>query len=306
MIATLFSKLKNIIFAVAYYLAAGAGMKLAVAKSSNKRLMAVKSDLGFWYAGDIFNRADIAYGIFQNGTVEANETKLVVSIVEFLAKGNNEAVFYDVGANTGYYGIMAASLHSNFSTYSFEPIPEHYTVLKESVGLNGLGNRVTIKPFGISNEEKEADFFVSGSGSTLHKQFLSDGNVPKISIKLRTIDSLVTNSEVTLPHFIKIDVENHEYFVLQGAQKTIASVLPVIFMEIAEKIPMRVGSYSNPHYEKTVSLLKSWGYRIYYLHGEELVRLEDFPRLPGGVHMFLCLHGSAHKSLHSHIFPKHA
>lgn len=72
---------------------------------------AVKSSFGFWYVGDVLDTADISYGILNKGLVEKNETNLVVKILNKLTEERN-ICFYDIGANTGYYGIMAGYLGS--------------------------------------------------------------------------------------------------------------------------------------------------------------------------------------------------
>lgn len=49
---------------------------------------AALSDYGFWYAGNVFDTADISYGIAIQGCVEKVETNLVVKILEYISKQN--------------------------------------------------------------------------------------------------------------------------------------------------------------------------------------------------------------------------
>lgn len=94
---------------------------------------AVKSMDGFWYCGNVYDMADIAYGISINGLAEKEETFLVQKILKQLPK---DYVFLDIGANTGYYGIMSAFLYPESKTFSFEPIKNHYDSIRESAYLN--------------------------------------------------------------------------------------------------------------------------------------------------------------------------
>src|ERR1700722_18440066 len=97
---------------------------------------AVKSDLGFWYAGNLANRSDIAYYIWCNGQTEPEGTALVLEILGLLKKQKPKLIFYDVGANTGYFGIMAAFVGQGATTvYSFDPVIEHNETERQSILL---------------------------------------------------------------------------------------------------------------------------------------------------------------------------
>ena len=88
---------------------------------------AVKSKAGFWYAGNLYDTGDIAYGIAANGQVEQDETILVQRILKQLPSDYN---LLDIGANTGYYVIMSAYMYPSSKTYSFEPIKHHCDLIK--------------------------------------------------------------------------------------------------------------------------------------------------------------------------------
>jgi len=92
-------------------------------KKMTLRTTADKSDMGFWYSGNVINSNDIAYGILRNGKVEVEETNLVLKILNQLSI--SQTVFYEIGANSGYYGILAAYFgKGSVSTFSFEPLDE--------------------------------------------------------------------------------------------------------------------------------------------------------------------------------------
>src|SRR3989344_1485077 len=114
-------------------------------KNSTARTTAVKSDLGFWYAGNVFDSSDIAYGVFRNGLVEEMETNLVVRVLNTISEAVNGLHFYDIGANSGYYGILAAFLGKDKTkTFSFEPLKEYVNLIKDSVDINHLENSVKL------------------------------------------------------------------------------------------------------------------------------------------------------------------
>ncbi len=129
---------------------------------------AVKSSFGFWYVGDVLDTTNISYGILNNGLVEKNETNLVIKILKKLIKRKN-VCFYDIGANTGYYGILAGYLgKGKIKCYSFEPVKEFCDCLQESVHLNHLEDIIRIFNFALDNKNTKENICLSGSGSSFN------------------------------------------------------------------------------------------------------------------------------------------
>lgn len=244
--------------------------------SKNHRPLAVYSELGFWYAGDFLRMDDISYGILKNGIVEKHETKIVE---KYLGPGT---VFYDIGANTGYYGILAASRGAY--SYFFEPVTEHTDTLSQSIALNHFEGRTSVISIALSDTVGEVPITLSGSGSSVVPSFLHDEALPKRTIKTDTLDRMVKNG-LKPPSFIKIDVEGHELNVLLGAEMTIRKHLPVLFIELVSSMKER--NFTNKNYEPTLRLLSSWGYKVFKEKEGEL--LSEFEK-EDGVAMYLCLH----------------
>ena len=47
---------------------------ILIPNKTSVRPTAVKSDIGFWYCGNVIDEKDISYGILRNGSVESFET----------------------------------------------------------------------------------------------------------------------------------------------------------------------------------------------------------------------------------------
>ncbi len=235
---------------------------------------AVWCDIGFWYVGNVYDSADIAYGIAQNGLVEKDDTDLVVRILSKL----DHPVVYDIGANTGYYGILAATKF-NATVQSFEPIPEHILCIKESARINGIQNKITTHTVALGSTKNSLELSLAGSGSTLTKDFLGESSLPTLKVTVETLDSL----NLPAPHFIKIDVEGYEWEVLQGAKETIAKYRPICFIEIAKNFSER--KFVHPHFAEIIEFFDNQGYKVERNTTEGLAGLED---IPDGVSMYLC------------------
>ncbi len=262
-------------------------------KNSEVPLMAVKSNLGFWYAGNIFDTSDISYGIFRNGIVEKEETELVLNILKLLPENFN---FYDVGANTGYYGIIAGRLFNKSTVYSFEPVKSHLKVLKENISINEIGDNVKIYDFALGDENSETKIHLAGSGSTINASFSDAENSETENIKLKRLDDLIHSDNLKTPDFIKIDTEGYELEVLKGANTTLKDTSPILFVEIAYSMKNLGRNYINNKFQETFEYLIDKGYKAYILAGSKVKEFSINER-PDGVNMYLFLNPAKHNNI---------
>lgn len=258
---------------------------------SGGNLALVKSSVGFWYAGNIQDSADIAYGVLYKGVVEKAGTKLVSKILILMLKQQGTLSFYDIGANTGYYGIMAAFLgKGKINTFAFEPIQEFSAIEQESIKYNHLENNVKIFNCALGNMDCQQSIFISGSGTSLNKQFQSAEPVPERLIQVRRLDEVISQGGLPAPDFIKIDVESLEYEVLLGAKLTLESAKPIVWYESA--LTVKQNNYTNENFFATQELLQSLGYEIFIQQGENLIKAGR--EVGDGVEMYLSLHREKH------------
>ncbi len=266
-----------------------------------KNNTAAISAYGFWYVGNVYNMADLAYGIATKGVVEKEETKLVKSTLDYMTTHTKtkKITFYDIGANSGYYGILSAFLYKDSQTYSFEPLTEYADCIRKSAYLNRLEN-IFIFENGVGNINEEKTMHLAGTGSSFEEGFSGNDTTPKRTIKIKKLDDMVKDENITLPDFIKIDVEGHELKVLRGAEKTIKKNLPVMFIEIASSLKKLGKDYVNKDCAETFNLLREIGYVPYILSPNGLHAIEDTASLDP-INMYLFLHTDAHTGLKDHL-----
>lgn len=256
---------------------------------------AVKSALGFWYAGNVLDESDIAYGILSNGVVEKDGTALVKKILEFILAKKDRLVFYDIGSNTGYFGIMAAFLgKSRILTYAFDPVLEHNNVEQETIYLNRLEQYCKVYNVACGNDNGEVEIYLAGSGTSLYKDFVGSNYKQVRKVKKAKLDDFALQENLVMPDFIKIDVEGAEEEVLEGAEKIIGSIFPVIWYESFQSIKRL--DYNNPNYQKTVDFLHGLGYDVYYQQKDKLFSFGK-GSAPEGTEMYLALNKNYHSGL---------
>lgn len=182
-------------------------------------------------------------------------------IVRELINNINEGdTCIDIGANIGHHAIIMAQIVGvNGKINAYEPIPFIRTQMEESIALNNLKN-VTIIPEALSNKEGELILNVN-VGNVAGSSFVNkeDGN-QGLSINTRTLDSY-NYSKIS---FIKLDVEGFEYSVLQGAEKTISSLHPVVLFE-----------YSPTYYKKNSATDSKDILLFFKKYNYKLIDLED-------------------------------
>ena len=168
-------------------------------------------------------------------------------------------VFFDIGANMGWYSINQALSHRTSKIYCFEPIPKIYSYLQKNLALNATAN-VSAFNFGFSNQSGTFDFYYyeEGSGNASAVNLTGRSDVLVCQCKVRTLDDF--SNEIQTPiDFIKCDVEGAELMVFQGGIQTISRDLPIVFSEILRKWSSKFNY--NPN--EILDLFRSLGYRVF-------------------------------------------
>jgi FkbM family methyltransferase len=136
-------------------------------------------------------------------------------------------VVYDLGANVGYYSLLASVLVGpDGQVFSFEPVPRNLGFLRRHIELNRVKN-CSVFDVAVSNSNGTAKF---DFGSHFHLGHLGGESENTVSVRTVTLDSLVTSGEIKPPNVIKCDIEGAEFNALTGARGTLSKYSPVIFL----------------------------------------------------------------------------
>lgn len=160
------------------------------------------------------------------------ETDVQEAMVRHLERGG---VFYDVGANVGFFALLAAHLVGlrEGHVYAFEPAPENASAIIGNSQLNGIPNITVIaKAVGAQSGHGRLQVVDDQSWSKLEEYGLHPNTEAIIDVELVALDDLVGAGEIRPPTLIKIDVEGAELAVLQGSRTTIAEHRPAIICEL--------------------------------------------------------------------------
>lgn len=123
--------------------------------------------------------------------------------------------FVDVGANVGYFTVLAGSVVGNAGrVYAFEPDPIAFSYLEKNVRLNGLEN-VTLIQKAASNERGTVQLYIAADNKGDHRIYQTDEGRSAIDVEAVSLDEYFAEVPGSLD-FIKIDTQGAEGIILDG------------------------------------------------------------------------------------------
>lgn len=188
------------------------------------------------------------------GSYENEKQKLFALAVE------PGSVVFDIGANAGFYTLLASVLVGpRGHVYAFEPLPHNIHFIREHLRLNEITN-VEIIEAAVSDKTGETSFDDSLGGAMGH---LAPGG--NLRIQTVRIDELVAESRLPPPDHIKIDVEGDEMLVLSGAKKVLEDFRPKLFLS----------THAPEVHRECCALLNKLGYKLQALGGKDITDADE-------------------------------
>jgi FkbM family methyltransferase len=199
-------------------------------------------------AGLLFN-ATGGYPGYLLGTSEPEEQEMIKRL---LAPG---AVFYDIGANVGFFSTLAARLVGpQGHVYAFEPFPESAARARANAALNNF-DHVTVVEAAVSRGNGRLTLALSDSSATHH---LATG-VEGLLVDVVGIDMWRADANAPAPTLVMIDTEGAELDVLEGMSNLLREHRPWVLCEVHW-----LGDAFTDYFAEQLEPL---GYRLSNLHG---------------------------------------
>lgn len=149
---------------------------------------------------------------------------------------------FDVGSNIGVYTLWISQFINNSGKIiAFEPDPINFQRASRQVLLNKLGY-VKVEQIALADRNGKAAF-TQGDDCENHL-ILNNTLVPNsIFVNVMTLDEYCIRDNIKRIHFLKLDVEGAEFFVLQGAKNMLFNkLIDVIQFENLERLLEKNGS----------------------------------------------------------------
>ena len=167
--------------------------------------------------------------------------------------------FIDIGANVGFYTILASTVVTEGPILAFEANPRNVEVLRQQVELNHLPN-AEIFCTALGNSTGELSFHDSGR-ETGSVQEGSGAGAKLITVPCSRLDDCLDSR--TLPPCVvaKMDVEGFETTVLEGARDAMKKGGVSVWLFELNDVALREHGSSG---EKLIEAFTAHGYSICY------------------------------------------
>jgi FkbM family methyltransferase len=176
-----------------------------------------------------------------------------------------QTVVYDIGANVGFYSLLAAHLTGPAGkVYAFEPWHRNVEFIRRHAALNRF-ETIEIFEAAVSDQAGDAFFDPGVSIATGH---LSDSGT--VSVHQVRLDDMLAEGVIAPPHTMKVDVEGAEYAVFQGATTLLETYRPLIFLD----------THGRDVHALTVALLAGYGYQFETLDSRPLPESKELIARP--------------------------
>ncbi len=180
----------------------------------------------------------------------------------FLSEIKGDGVLLDVGANIG---IMTYHMSKEFpkrKIYAIEPMPTNFSILKRIKEKFQLNN-VELVPSAVGNKSETIEMILPYNGKVkmqglahvVHDSIDEWNEGDKISVECTTLDALIQEEVAG----IKMDIENFEFFALEGARRILKNK-PVVYLEL----------WANENRDKCFELLAEFNYEAFVVSASKL------------------------------------
>lgn len=202
-------------------------------------------------------------------------------------------VFYDIGANFGFYSLLAAQrIAPNGAVFAFEPQSKCCSMLIKSMAANKLKN-IRIHQIALSDEDGEGRIYQL-SETNIGQASLWRGKGKTFGsevVKCVTIDYLIKNKELPPCDIMKIDVEGAEQNVLKGANELFLKSPPKVI--VFEGIDVNLKRFDSS-LDELLRTLKKNNYKIVFAkrgRWHPFISMSNYER-KGSPPDFLAIHNS--------------
>lgn len=209
--------------------------------------------------------------LYWTGTWEHEVTTAIASLVP--ARG----ICFDVGAHRGFMaGVMLRG--GARAAYCFEPNPANLEKIRDLTDLNPDLD-LNVISCAVGETDGTATFAImpeSSMGKLASSPFQPEAAVvDRVSVQVRSLDSLLECGEVPVPAFIKIDIEGAELSALKGASRLIERHGPIFLIEVHSpdlaqscRQFLTAAGYRTRFVQERVELADPAAYRVCHLIAE--------------------------------------
>jgi len=204
--------------------------------------------------------------LYAEGVWEPEETKFLAKTLQL------GMVFVDVGANIGYYTVIASAIVGNTGkVFAFEPDPKNFALLQKNIAGNYCQN-VIAEQRAIAASAQRLLLYRSSNNSGDHRIYQPQGEFihqhgkrrSPIAVEALSLDDYFKDIPTRI-NFLKMDIQGAEYGAFVGMRKTLQQNSDITIL--AEFWPKGLGQ-AGVSPQVFLDEVRGSGFKIYRLdHG---------------------------------------
>jgi FkbM family methyltransferase len=181
---------------------------------------------------------------------------------------------FDVGSFAGEWTRQALFINPSIDIHCFEPNPRAFHSLKDNV----FAPNITCNPFGLGSENSRKTLFVcdelNEGGSLYRRQGVAyalgvDLQTKTELVEIRTLDTYCSEKKINEIDFLKIDVEGHEFCVIQGGKELFES-------ECIKIVQFEYGGAYIDSRKLLKDFFDNMAYKFYLLYPNRVCRISQY------------------------------
>jgi FkbM family methyltransferase len=178
----------------------------------------------------------LTQNLFYEGPLNYEFSNIFVDLVKQCTS------FFDIGANIGFFSVLAKKYNNDIKIVAFEPGKGSYYFLTENLRINGCETALPVNAaltdrtgkiefHEITNDKfPYLDHFLSGASTTVNMNYDLPTNTYEVNCL--TLDDYVEKNSITSLDLIKLDTEFNEHLVLSKSQNTLKKFRPILISEV--------------------------------------------------------------------------
>ena len=186
---------------------------------------------------------------------------------DLLKKCVQPLTIFDIGANEGQTTERYSQMFPTATIYSFEPVPEVFTILEQKFHENP---QIIVNQLAVSDEVGTADIYLHGSTVSVWNSLLpkaSGSIVPEdlsvVKVPTITIDMFCDRHNINTLDLLKLDIQGGELLALKGALNMLQKGgIKLIYSEV-NFCDLYEG---QAMFQDIAAYLHDFGYRTYGLY----------------------------------------
>lgn len=204
------------------------------------------------------------FSIFKIKTLRSDsKEKDFFHFLSLLKDGEGDVL--DIGANIGIMTVHLAQHLPGSKIHAFEPMPSNFSVLNKIVKRFKLSN-VQLYEVALGDSSGSVKMILPENGKTKmqglshvkHETITEWNDGEEFEVPLNRLDSIFNDQKI---QGIKIDVENFEYYALNGGKRLLEENHPIIYAEL----------WDNQNRENCLKLLNDLSYIAYVVCDNKLI-----------------------------------